>query len=78
MHYCSCKQSRAQKGGNIEGQTYAEEQKRTGKKAKITKDPTGVPAPKKIAVSMKDYDVEEEVSSEDEGETPERVENGEA
>ena len=61
----------------IEGQTYAEEQKRTGKKAKVTKDPT-VPAPEKIAVSMKDYDVEEEVSSEDEGETPERVENGEA
>ena len=30
----------------IEGDTYAEEQKRTGKKAKITKDPT-VPAPKR-------------------------------
>ena len=61
----------------IEGQTYAEEQKRTGKKAKVTKDPT-VPAPEKIAVSMKDYDVEEEASSDDEAGTSERAENGDA
>ena len=49
----------------IEGDTYAEEQKRGGKKAKIEKDPVA-PAAEKITVSMKDYKVEEEESLEDE------------
>ena len=52
----------------IEGYTYAEEQKRTGKKAKISKDPAA-PAPARIAVSMKDYEIEEEQSSEVEAQT---------
>ena len=52
----------------IEGDTYVEEQKRTGKKAKISKEPAA-PAQAKIAVSMKDYEIEEEESSEEEEQT---------
>ena len=52
----------------IEGDTYAEEQKRTGKKAKILKAPAA-PALVKITVSMKDYEIEEEQSLEEEEQT---------